>query len=106
MAEQYFDRYSSFKVDGDIKPLPFITIDESATDIITTTKVNTRFDILSQKYYGNGKHGWIILQANPQFGGLEFDIPVGTRIRIPYPFRRVLQDYNDKIRIHVNLYGL
>lgn len=106
MTEQYYDRYGIFNVDGKVKPLPFIPLDEKSTDIIVTTKKNTRFDILSQKYYGNGKHGWLILQANPSYGGLEFDIPVGTRIRIPFPFTQTLQEFQGKIKQHIDLYGL
>lgn len=106
MAEQYFNRYGIFTVDGNVKPVPFIKLEEKSTDIITTTKENTRFDILSQKYYGNGKHGFLILQANPQFGGLEFDIPKGTSIRIPFPFRQTLQEFQGKITRHIELYGL
>ena len=55
MAEQYFDRYGAFKTDGKIKLIPFIKIPPKPTDIIINTKENTRFDILSQEYYGNGK---------------------------------------------------
>jgi hypothetical protein len=106
MAEQYYDRYGIFRVDGQIKTVPFIKLDAKATDIFIATKENTRFDILSQRYYNNGKHGFLILQANPSFGGLEFDIPVGTRIRIPFPFQKTLQEYNEKINRHIQLYGL
>lgn len=106
MAEQYFDRYGVFKVDGEVKTIPFIKLDEKPTDIRVTTKENTRFDKLSQRYYGNGKHGFLILQANPQFGGLEFDIPVGTTITVPFPFRQSLQELQDKIKRHIELYGL
>ncbi len=106
MAEQYFDRYGIFRVNGEVKPVPFISLDEKATDIIIQIKENTRFDILSQKYYGNGKHGYLILTANPSFGGLEFDIPVGTNIRVPFPFKRTLQEYQEKIREHVKYYGI
>lgn len=106
MAEQYFDRYGIFRVGGDVKPVPFIKLSEKPTDIIIQVKENTRFDILSQKYYANGKHGYLILQANPSFGGLEFDIPVGTNIRVPFPFRKTLQEFQDKIREHIKFYGL
>jgi hypothetical protein len=106
MAEQYFDRYGTFKVDGQVKTVPFIKLDEKPTDIVITTKENTRFDKLSQKYYANGKHGFLILQANPSFGGMEFDIPVGTIIRVPFPFRKTLQEYQEKITRHIELYGL
>ena len=106
MAEQYFNRYNIFNVDGNIKPVPFIKLDPKSTDIIVPVEEKTRFDILSQKYYGNGKHGFLILQANPEYGGLEFEIPIGTNIRIPFPFRDSLQELQDKIRTHIELYGL
>jgi len=106
MAEQYFDRYGIFKVDGQVKPVPFIKLDDKSTDIYITTKSTTRFDVLSQTYYNNGKHGFLISQANPSFGGLEFDIPVGTRLKIPFPFNKTLQEFQEKIRTHIKLYGL
>lgn len=106
MAEQYYDRYGYFKMDGQVKPLPFLKIPNKATDIIIVMKENTRFDILSQKYYGNGKHGWIILQANPTFGGLQEDIPIGTKVRIPFPFMETLQQIESSIKRHIKLYGI
>jgi len=106
MAEEYFDRYGMFKVNGQVKPVPFIKLDEKPTDILVTLKENTRFDVLSQQYYGNGKHGYLILQANPSNGGLEFDIPINTTIRIPFPFRATLGEYQEKIKTHIKLYGI
>ena len=106
MARQYFDRYGVFRVDGQIKTVPFIKLDEKPTDIVITTEENTKFDVLSSKHYGNGTHGFLILQANPSFGGLEGDIPVGTNIRIPFPFQQTLRELNDKIEKHIELYGL
>jgi hypothetical protein len=106
MAEQYFDRYGIYKVDGQVKPVPFIPLEEKPTDIVITTKETTRFDKLSQEYYANGKHGYLILQANPSYGGLEFDIPIGSSIRIPFPFRQSLQELTDKTNRHIELYGI
>jgi hypothetical protein len=106
MAEQYFDRYGIFRVDGEVKTVPFIKLDEKPTDIIIQIKENTRFDVLSQKYYFNGKHGFLILQANPSFGGLQEDIPIGTNIRVPFPFKKTLQELQEKIIKHIELYGL
>lgn len=106
MAEEYFDRYGMFKFDGQVKTVPFIKLDRKGSDFIVTTKENTRFDKLSQEYYGNGKHGFLILQANPEYGSLEFSIPVGTNIRIPFPFKTTLMDYQEKIKRHIELYGI
>ena len=35
--------------------------------------------------------------ANPQYGGLEFDIPEGAVLTIPFPLMQSLQDYQNKI---------
>lgn len=106
MAEEYFDRYKDFKVDGQVKPVPFIKINEKPTDEYIILDEVTRFDILSQRYYNNGTHGFLILQANPELGGLSDNIPKGTRIRIPLPFKQTIQEYNDKVKEHIKYYGL
>lgn len=106
MAEKYFDRYGAFRTDGVIKTIPFISLSEKKTDEIIQTNEETRFDKLSQKYYGNGKHGFLILQANPSYGGLEFDIPKGVNIRIPFPLETTIREYQSKITKHIELYGL
>jgi len=45
------------------------------------------------------------LLANPQFGGLEFNIPDRTALTIPYPFESALTRYNTELTIHKSLYG-
>ena len=102
----YFDRYEQFKNNGEVKPIPGITILNSSSDKTTVYKLGTtRLDILSQRYYGNPYHGWLIMAANPQFGGLEWDIPNGQVIRIPFPFNDAIERYNKEIDRHINLYG-
>ena len=46
------------------------------------------------------------MQANPEYGSLEFNIPSGVRIRIPYPLESVLAKYNEDIEVYDELYGL
>jgi hypothetical protein len=93
MAE-FFDRYQQFKNNGQVKNLPFIKIPEKNTDKREVYKQGiTRFDRLSQKYYGTPTMGWFILQANPQFGGMEFDIPDSSIIRIPFPFKQRIEEF-------------
>lgn len=104
MAKEYFDRYQLFRENGKVKNLPFIKIPEKESDKREVYKLGiTRFDKLSQKYYGNSFHGWFILQANPQFGGMEFDIPDGEIIRIPFPFKSRLEEFfqatNDYLKL-------
>ena len=51
---QYFDRYSEFKVNGSMKPIPGIKIPLRNTDKNILYKLGeTRLDIVSQKYYNN-----------------------------------------------------
>jgi hypothetical protein len=106
MAKQYYDRYEKFKVNNQIKPLPFIQIPVSPNDISAQYNVNSRLDIMSQQYYGVPYYGWLILQANPMYGSLEFNIPVGSVLRIPYPLINALQAYQQEIDKFDALYGI
>ena len=65
----------------------------------------TRLDKLSQDYYNNPYHGWLILLANPQYGGLEFDIKDREILRIPYPFNSAIERYIKEVEIYKTLYG-
>jgi len=106
MAKQYYDRYQKFKVNNEIKPLPFIKVPVQSSDVSVEYKRNTRLDILSQQYYGVPYYGWLILQANPSYGGLEFDIPEGSILRVPYPLIGALQAYQQEIDKFNYLYGI
>jgi len=105
MAE-YFDRYNAFRVNADMKPLPGITIPESGSDKTMVYKQGlSRLDKLSNMYYNNAYSGWLIMLANPQFGGLEFNIPDMTLIRIPFPFDSAVSRYITQVKNHKALYG-
>lgn len=102
----YVDRYSQFRINAGMKPLPGITIPQSSSDLSYVYKQGTgRLDKISNMYYNNAWSGWLIMAANPQFGGLEFNIPDMTLIRIPYPFDNAIERYNTQIRNHKLLYG-
>lgn len=102
----YFDRYKDFRINGEIKPLPRIIIPTLATDKTVVYKQGvTRFDVLSNTYYNNPYHGYLIMLANPQFGGMEFDIPDNEIIRIPFPFESALERYNFAVKQHKFLNG-
>jgi hypothetical protein len=45
------------------------------------------------------------MQANPQFGGLEFNIPDGALIRVPYPFSEAVSRYITQVTRYKQLYG-
>jgi len=102
----YYDRYSLFKVNNSIKPIPGIFLNKKSSDKTHLYKLGeTRLDKLSQMYYNNPYHGWLIMLANPQYGGLEFSIPDRTVITIPFPFRESLSIYDNLVKQHINLYG-
>jgi hypothetical protein len=103
---QYFDRYKSFRVNGEIKPLPGITIPESTSDVYALYKKGqTRLDKISNSYYNSPYNGWLIMLANPEFGGLEFNIPDMTSLRVPYPLQDAIQRYINEVNNHKILYG-
>ena len=45
------------------------------------------------------------MQANPQYGSLEFKIPHNALLRIPYPLDVVVSQYNSDIEKYNELYG-
>jgi hypothetical protein len=102
----YFDRYSQFRDNGEIKPLPGITIPSAQTDKNAVYRIGqSRLDKLSNLYYNNPYSGWLILLANPQFGGLEFNIPDMTAIRIPFPYTDAISRYTTEVTNNLLLYG-
>ena len=103
----YYNRYNKMTgPGGKPKPMPFIKLRKKSTDKYITYKNGiTRFDKLSQKYYGNPFHGWLIMMANGSLGGIEFTIKDGEMIRIPFPFKDTLQEYEDGVNRYINLNG-
>ena len=102
----YYDRYTQFIINGKNKPVPFIPIKSKPSDKKVIYKVGqSRLDKVSQEYYGTPYFGWLILQANPQFGGQEWDITDGAVITIPYPLMTSLEEYKSKVDQHFLYYG-
>ena len=56
----------------------------------------TRLDRISGEIYEDDTYGWLILLANPEYP-MEFDIPKGTVIRIPFPLREAISEIESKI---------
>lgn len=103
---KYFDRYSEFRFNGKMKPLPFISIPIVGSDKTIVYKLgDTRLDKISNKYYNSPYDGWLILSANPQFGGLEFNIPDQSIITIPYPYENAIARYISEVNKYKALYG-
>jgi hypothetical protein len=79
MAFQYYNRYTLFQVNGQQTVVPFVTLNGKPSDKVYVYKVAvSRLDKVSQEYYGTPFFGWLILQANPEFGGLENNIYDGA----------------------------
>jgi hypothetical protein len=102
----YIDRYSAFRTNSEMKPVPGIVIPNATSDKSIVYKQGlTRLDKLSNLYYNNPYSGWLIMLANPEFGGLEFNIPDMTLIRIPFPFDSAASRYLTQVKKHKTLYG-
>lgn len=96
---KYYDRYQSFRVDGQILKVPFTKIRQQDTDLyITFDKSKMRLDTLSYKYYGDANYGWLLMLANPHLGSMEFEIPDKVQFRIPYPLQTALTRYEEEVK--------
>jgi hypothetical protein len=79
MAFQYYNRYTPFQNNGQTSVVPYIPLTTKPSDKIYVYKVGrSRLDKVSQEYYGTPFFSWLILQANPEFGGLENNIIDGS----------------------------
>ena len=102
----YYNRYNEFVVNGDYIIVPHIKIPPKTSDRKVVYKVGqTRLDKLSQQFYGSPYYGWLILQANPSYGGQEWNIPDNSLITLPYPLMQSLQDYKSNLDEYFLYYG-
>jgi hypothetical protein len=103
---QYYNRYQNFLINGQQTVVPFVKLPPKPTDKRYIYKKNvTRLDKISYEYYGTPYFGWLILMANPTFGGLETNIEDGALMFIPYPLITSLQDYKKALDTHFFYYG-
>jgi len=101
-----YDRYKNFRVNGRVRVVPAIAIDEKPSDLFEVYHAGvTRLDVVSYDYYGDANYDWLIMAANPQYGSMEFAIPDGAELRIPYPLGATLEAYNERVREYEQLYG-
>jgi len=106
MSRNYFNRYDFFIQDGNYRIVPGIEIPIKGTDKYIQYKKNKdRLDKISQDYYGTPVFGWLILQANPLAGSIEFEIPDNFMLRIPFPLITTLQDYKRNVELYNLYYG-
>ena len=100
-----YDRYTSFRKGNEIEMVPFVKIPQSSSDIYEIyDKGKTRLDKISYDYYGSPDYAWFIMQANPQYGSMEFNIPDKSELRIPYPLTQALDGYKTAIEEYNNNY--
>jgi hypothetical protein len=106
MSTSYFDRYQFFIDDGKFRIVPGIEIPIKGTDkYVQYKRGKDRLDKISQEYYETPSFGWMIMMANPQIGGLEFEIPDNFLLRIPFPLISSLQDYKRGVELYNLYYG-
>ena len=106
MSREYFNRYEFFENDGDFKIVPCIEIRITSADkYVQFKRCKDRLDKISQEYYGTPVFGWLILQANPTSGSIEFEIPNNFLLRIPFPLTNTLQEYKRSVELYNLYYG-
>ena len=101
----YTNRYRSFLENNVQRTVPFVAVPTKFTDkypIFTIGK--SRLDKMSLSFYGDPYHGWLILQANPEFKQ-ESEIIDGAILRVPFPLNQSITDYNAELLTHKKLYG-
>jgi hypothetical protein len=105
-SRQIYKRYDEFLINGQQTVVPFVKIPNKSTDKRHIYLVDqSRLDKISQQYYGSPTFGWLILMANPQYGGTEWNIPEGSVLTIPYPLITSLQDYKNELDLYFYYYG-
>ena len=102
----YYNRYNEFEINGNPKTVPLITIPKKSSDKYLVYKIGqSRLDKISQQVYNTPYFGWLILQANPSYGGQEWNIPDNSLITLPYPLMQSLQDYKSNLDEYFLYYG-
>ncbi len=100
------NRYSNMVHNGKMRYLPLVDFRVRNSDKTEVFRKGvTTMDKLSYKYYGTSNYQWIIMMANQGYGSLEYDIPNGAILRIPYPLDEVLNEYNNKVNSNLITYG-
>lgn len=103
---KYYDRYADFRANGNMTPVPGIVLPSLSSDKnYFFHKGKDRLDKISLAYYNTPYCGWLIMLANPEFGGLEFLIPDLATLRIPFPFESAIDSYITEVNTHITLYG-
>jgi hypothetical protein len=106
MANEYYNRYQNLIVNGVQTIIPGVNLPTKSTDKIHIYRLGiSRLDKISQTYYGTPYFGWLILQANGQYGGSEVNLPDNALLRIPFPLLSSILDYKSALDTHFYYYG-
>lgn len=106
MANEYLNRYENLILGDNFTILPYVTLPAKSSDKIHIYREGvSRLDKISQTYYNTPYFGWLILQANGQYGGSEINIPDNATLRIPFPLRTSLLDYKSALDTYFYYYG-
>ena len=102
-----YNRYTKLIRNGVLKKVPKVSIPNKTSDVyITYRKGVTRLDNVSYDVYGDPGYDWLILLANQNVASLEFEIPDGYELRVPYPLQQTLEEYNKAIDYYDTLYNI
>lgn len=101
----YYNKYEKIIENGETGVLPFIKLPSKETDKSTIWNSATdRLDTVSNRYYGHPYGGFLILNANAEYGVDENDIPDGVQITVPFPYKVSLQQYIDGLERYLRKY--
>jgi hypothetical protein len=102
----YHNRYKNFLINGNHTVVPFVKLPQKSTDKKYVYRNGiSRLDKISYEFYETPYFGWLILLANPKYGGLESNINDGEILFIPFPLVTSLQDYKKALDTHFFYYG-
>jgi hypothetical protein len=80
-----------------LKDMPPISIKKRNTDkFILYDRGKARLDYIAGQVYNDETLWRVIMWANPEYF-VEFDIPQGTSIRVPYPINDVLSEITQQL---------
>lgn len=92
------DRYSYSQIQKDtinqfrkIKSTLYPKIEQDNSDVIITSTIGDRLDLLAYRYYGDVTLWWIIAQAN-SIKNATLNIIPGTRLRISQNLEKIFND--------------
>lgn len=102
-----YDRYKRYRVNGKVLIPGVMKVEPKSTDYFEVYEAGrSSLNKISYDYYGDTDYDWLILMANPELDGLEFKIPDGYELRIPYPLNTTLENLNNLITRYDTLYGI